>query len=101
MGVGTLNNYDGAAEFLKTAELSDDALNQAIIGAVGDMDSPLSPDQKGWEAMRRYLVEETPEQRQGWREDILATKKSDFVQFVERLSALTVDRSFLARRRRS
>ena len=67
---GTLANYDGAAQHLMEAELTDEALSQAIIGAVGDMDSPLGPDQKGFEAMRRYLVEETPEQRQQRRTEV-------------------------------
>uniref|UniRef100_A0A7S2FA16 Peptidase M16C associated domain-containing protein n=1 Tax=Octactis speculum TaxID=3111310 RepID=A0A7S2FA16_9STRA len=86
--LGTIKNYDGAGEFLQTSKLTDEALSQAIIGAVGDMDSPLAPDAKGWEAMRRYLVEETSEQRQDWREEILGTTRSDFVEFGERLDGL-------------
>jgi len=85
--LGTLENYDGAGGFLGAHELSDAALEQAIIGAIGDLDGPLGPDQKGFEAMRRYLVKETAAQRQEWRDGILATTKEDFKAFGERLAA--------------
>ena len=89
--VGTLDNYDGAGAFLQGAELTDEALTQAIIGAVGDLDGPLGPDQKGWEAMRRFLVNESAEQRQTWRKEILATTKEDFAAFGKRLQEKLVD----------
>ena len=38
----------------------------------------MGPDQKGFEAMRRWLVGETAEQRQQWRAEVLATTKEDF-----------------------
>ena len=94
--LGTIDNYDGAGAFLKSTELTDEALTQAIIGAVGDLDGPLGPDQKGWEAMRRHLVEETAEQRAVWRREILATTKEDFVKFGERLEEKLADSSCTA-----
>lgn len=94
--LGTIENYDGAGAFLKATELTDEALTQAIIGAVGDLDGPLSPDQKGWEAMRRYLVQETAEQRATWRKEILETTKDDFVAFGERLEKRMTEKSCVA-----
>ena len=38
---GTIKNYDGAGEFLKTVDMSDEALSQAVIGAIGDLDGPM------------------------------------------------------------
>jgi len=35
--------------------LSKEALLQAVVGTIGDLDSPLSPDQKGFEALNRYV----------------------------------------------
>ena len=94
--LGTIENYDGAGEFLKATELTDEALTQAIIGAIGDLDGPLSPDQKGWEAMRRYLVQETAEQRATWRKEILETTKDDFIAFGERLEKRMTEKSCVA-----
>eukprot|EP00616_Rhizochromulina_sp_CCMP1243_P000175 CAMPEP_0118974666 /NCGR_PEP_ID=MMETSP1173-20130426/12764_1 /TAXON_ID=1034831 /ORGANISM="Rhizochromulina marina cf, Strain CCMP1243" /LENGTH=1033 /DNA_ID=CAMNT_0006924443 /DNA_START=71 /DNA_END=3172 /DNA_ORIENTATION=+ len=84
----TIETYDGASQFLQNHDLSSEALSQAIIGTVGDLDSPLSPDQKGWEAMRRHLVGETAEQRQQWRQEVLSTTAKDFKDFGERLDQM-------------
>ena len=140
--LGTIENYDGAADFLTTLDITDEALAQAIIGTVlataharprprtlnprsthaqpcspkpihddppcpysrlsmpvhdrlrlpsgtvGDLDSPMGPDQKGFEAMRRWLVGETAEQRQRWRAEVLATTKEDFKEVRKQLPSL-------------
>ena len=85
----TLDVYDAAADAVEAAadELGKDpdALATAIIGAVGDLDSALSPDQKGWTAFERYLVNESPEYRQRYRDEILNTTPDDFRAFAKRL----------------
>jgi len=93
---GTIKNYDGAGEFLKTVDMSDEALSQAVIGAIGDLDGPMQPDQKGFEAMRRYLVGETIEHRQTWRSEVLATTKKDFKEFGERLDSMVENGNVVA-----
>mmetsp|Transcript_1976 Transcript_1976/g.2768 ORF Transcript_1976/g.2768 Transcript_1976/m.2768 type:complete len:1084 (-) Transcript_1976:233-3484(-) len=88
----TLDVYDAAADALiasaEELENDSDALATAIIGAVGDMDGALSPDQKGWAAFTRWLIRETPEARQRRRDEILDTKASDFKDFAERLRSM-------------
>lgn len=88
----TLDVYDAAADALLAAaeqmENDPDALAQAIIGTIGDMDGSLSPDQKGSTAMQRWLVNESAEQRQNYRNQILDTKPEDFRTFAERLKAM-------------
>jgi len=85
----TLDVYDEAADALLAAadelEKDPDALATAIIGACGDLDKALSPDQKGWTAFERHLVNESPEYRQQYRDEILNTKPDDFRAFAERL----------------
>lgn len=53
----TLDVYDGTSKFLNdlSKEMSPSALANAIIGMVGDMDSPMSPDQKGFTSMDRCV----------------------------------------------
>jgi Zn-dependent M16 (insulinase) family peptidase len=46
--VKTLDNYDGAVEFLRNLQLDDDVLTKAIIGTIGDVDSYQLPDAKGY-----------------------------------------------------
>jgi Zn-dependent M16 (insulinase) family peptidase len=69
-------------------ESNPEALATAIIGAIGDMDGALSPDQKGSVAFRRWLIRESPEQRQKYRDQVLNTKPEDFRDFAERLKSL-------------
>lgn len=88
----TLDVYDNAADALDAAadelEKDKEALATAIIGTVGDMDGAMSPDQKGWSAFTRYLLQETPEERQKFRDEVLNTKPADFRDFAKRLRAM-------------
>merc|ERR1712127_121679 len=89
---GTIDVYDRAADALlaSAADLENDpdALATAITGAIGDMDGALSPDQKGSVQFRRWLVRDSPEQRQKYRDEVLSAKPSDFKEFAERLKSL-------------
>jgi len=88
----TIDVYDAAADYLLAAadELENDpeALSTAIIGAIGDMDGALSPDQKGYTSLQRWLLNESHDYRQKYRDEILSTKASDFREFAQRLKHL-------------
>lgn len=88
----TLDVYDAASDALFQAadamEQDPDLLATAIIGTIGDMDSALSVDQKGYTAFQRWLIRESPEYRQKYRDEVLNTKPSDFRDFAERLKNL-------------
>ena len=70
----TLDTYDATPEFLReaAAEMSPSTLSNAIIGMIGDMDGPMSPDQKGFTSMDRYLTGLSDEMRQKRREQVLS-----------------------------
>jgi Zn-dependent M16 (insulinase) family peptidase len=53
------------------------------------MDSVLSPDQKGWTSLQRWLSGETAVQRQRWRDEVLNTRPEDFKTFAERLKSIS------------
>jgi len=88
----TIDVYDAAADAILAAadqlKSDPDALAQAIIGTIGDMDGPLGPDQKGFTAMQRWLINENADYRQQFRNQILDTKAEDFKAFGERLKSL-------------
>ena len=67
----TLDTYDGAATYLKDLKVDDAELTKAIVAAIGDLDSPLNPDQKGMASLRHYLQGTTLEQRKKWRSQVL------------------------------
>jgi len=87
----TLEIYDGAAAFLKNVELGEDELAKAIIGCIGDVDSYMLPDAKGYQSMLRHLLEEDDEYRQKVRDEILSTTVGDFRNFASSLEAIVKD----------
>lgn len=85
----TIDVYDATGDALIAAadelEKDPDALATAIIGAIGDMDGALMPDQKGFTAFNRWIANDSPEARQRFRDEILNTTPEDFRAFGQRL----------------
>jgi len=88
----TLDVYDAAGDAIKAAaeqmRNDPDILSQTIIGTIGEMDGSLSPDQKGFTSLQRWLVNESPSYRQEFRNQILDTKADDFDDFGNRLKKM-------------
>jgi Zn-dependent M16 (insulinase) family peptidase len=86
--INTIETYDGAADALSETELSSEDLLQAVIGTIGDLDGPLTADQKGYAALSQHLNGESADDRQKWRTSILNTKGQDFKDFAKHLGEL-------------
>jgi len=84
----TLDVYDSVADELLQQNISDEAIEQAVIGAVGDLDGAWSVDQKGYIALRRHIGQRTAAMRQQWREELMATTVDDFRKFGNRVAKL-------------
>eukprot|EP01084_Bolivina_argentea_P177645 307161_1 len=83
----TLDVYEGAASYLESVELSKEDIEISIIGTIGDLDSPLSPDQKGFVSLHRHLIGVGSTERQRIRDEVLATTREDFRDFGRRLKS--------------
>lgn len=81
----TLETYDNSAVAMKSHEMSMDTLVESIIGTIGDMDSPKSPDQKGYTSFLEYLTGETSQDRQRHRDQILNTNLEDVQFYIQKL----------------
>ncbi|MCD4716131.1 MAG: insulinase family protein [Desulfobacterales bacterium] len=81
----TIETFDRSASFLEDMDLGEEELTKSIIGAIGDLDSHMLPDAKGFASMVRYLTGDTEEARQRIRDEILGTKASDFKDFARML----------------
>merc|ERR1719231_806354 len=81
----TLDIYGKTIGVLDNLEIDDAALEQAIVGAAGDLDSPMTSQQKGFRALTQHLTGVTTEIRQQWRDEVLATSRASFAAFAERL----------------
>jgi Zn-dependent M16 (insulinase) family peptidase len=77
----TLDVFDQVAHFLESIQLTDEELDRSILGAIGDLDAYMLPDAKGRGSMLRSLTGDTDPLRQRMREEMLSTRKEDFVSF--------------------
>lgn len=82
----TLENYDQASRFLRELELSQEELERAIIGAIGEQDAHQLPDAKGFTSMVRHLTGVDDDYRQRVREAVLGTSAARFRAFGEVLA---------------
>jgi Zn-dependent M16 (insulinase) family peptidase len=79
----TVDVYDGSGDFLRNLELDRDELTKNIIGVIGQMDTYMLPDAKGFTSLTRYLVGETDAERQQRRDQVLSTTAADFRALAE------------------
>ena len=87
----TLETYDQTGQFLLglgESNLSQDEIEKNIIGAIGDMDAYQLPDAKGLTSLQRYLANDTDEDRQRRRDQVLSTSLPDFHTLGEALERL-------------
>ena len=84
----TLDVYDQTGAFLRDTAISDDELAKSIIGVIGHLDDYMLPDAKGFTSTLRYLVHETDESLQRYRDEILSTQPEDFQALGRALDAL-------------
>lgn len=77
----TQATFDGAADYLVNLEMSEDDIEKAIIGAMGDLDGYDLPDAKGRKGMMRHLLGYSDDMRQTYRNQVLDTTLADFHHF--------------------
>lgn len=84
----TVDGYNGAAQFLRNINLSDDELTKSVIGMIGRLDSYQLPDAKGFGSALRLLTNETDELRQQKRDELLGASNRDFRMFADALDKI-------------
>lgn len=89
----TLSAYDGLAPYLRSFEPTRAQLTQAIVGAIGDMDTYMLPDARGAKSLARWISGLTDEELQKSREEMLATTGQDFRDFADALAAVAEEGS--------
>jgi Zn-dependent M16 (insulinase) family peptidase len=82
---GTLDVYAKTVEVLENLEIDDAALEQAIVGAAGDLDSPMTSQSKGYRALLHHLTGTTTEMRQRYRDEVIGTTREAFAAFAAKL----------------
>ncbi len=85
----SLENFKRSSNFLRELEITDEELNRAIIGVIGDWDTYQLADAKGFTSLVRQLVGINDEERQKQRDEAFATSKEDFHHFGDILEKLS------------
>lgn len=79
----TLDVYDGAGKFLRTTPLDSETVSKAVIGTIGEIDQHRLPDSEGHMSMLRWLTNQTEEERQQIRDEVLGTAEKHFRDFAD------------------
>ena len=67
----TVQVYERAAAFVEGFDGDERTMTQYIIGAISEMDTPMNPAAKGLRAMSAYLTNQTFEDYQRERDELL------------------------------
>ncbi len=77
----TLDVFDGIGDFLEQLELSGKELEKIVIGAVGHLDPPLTPDRKGAISKTEFLTGLSRDIRQKRRDELFSVTLKDVKEF--------------------
>ncbi len=80
----TLQDFSGSVEWLKSGVVTDEQVEQAILGVVGSLDKPGSPAGEVKGAYQNLLFNRTDDYRKQYRENILAVTKSKLIAMADR-----------------
>ena len=69
----TVEVYKQAAEYIKNYEADERTVTQFIIGAISEMDTPMTPQTKGSYSLSGYMTQLSMEKVQKERDELLAT----------------------------
>ena len=84
----TLETYEGAVDYLKQFDADERDMTKYIIGAISDMDIPLTPYVKGSRGLSAYLSHDTFESVQKERDEVLHTTKADIAALSKYVEAI-------------
>ena len=82
--VSTLKVYDDAPVFIKTADLSDDDIKEAILQVCSEIDAPDSPGAAARKAFFRKIISLSDEMRQRFKQRLLEINRDQVIQTAEK-----------------
>ena len=83
----TIDVYEKAAKYIKNAELDERTITQFIIGAISELDTPMTPATRGIYSLGGYLTGLSVERVQKERDELLATTSDDLRGLAEYVQA--------------
>ena len=69
----TIDVYEAAADYVASFDQDDRSMTQYIIGAISELDTPLNAPAKALRSLSAYMTNQTVEDLQKVRDELLAT----------------------------
>lgn len=88
---GTIDVYEKAAETIAAFDADERTMTQYIIGAVSDLDVPMTPASRGLYSLSAYMTGVTEEMLQKERDELLAATAEDIRGLAEYIRAFMED----------
>lgn len=73
----TVDVYEQASEYIENVKLDERTVTQFIIGAISELDTPMTPSTKGTYSLGGYMTGLSMEKLQKERDELLATTKEE------------------------
>ncbi|MBP5281739.1 MAG: insulinase family protein, partial [Lachnospiraceae bacterium] len=90
----TVEVYEGAADFIRNFQADERTMTKYVIGAIGELDTPMTPATKGAISKEAYLIGVTEEDLQRERDEILATTPEKIRSLAKYVDAFMEDDLF-------
>ena len=87
----TLEVYEKAADYIRNFKADERTMTKYIIGALSELDMPLTPQAKGNRSMSAYFIGLPFEEIQKERDEILSTSVEDIRRAGDMVDALLAD----------
>jgi Zn-dependent M16 (insulinase) family peptidase len=89
----TVSTYNEAYKFLESVEFTKKDMENFIIGTVGKVYKPLTPDKKGERAVQDYICNITYEDTQRERDELLSTTVED-IKYYTNMIKMGMDQNY-------
>lgn len=84
----TIDSYKGISEYLRSFDADEKTMTKYIIGAISDLDIPLTPSSKGSRSMGAYFSNMTFDEIQKERDEILGCTPEDIRKLADYVDAI-------------
>jgi Zn-dependent M16 (insulinase) family peptidase len=91
---GTLESFSNTPRYLEEFNADAQSMTRYIIRTIAEMDSPLTPSQKGDQAVSLFYSQRTRDEVQRDREEVLSTTREDIREFSKMVADILDQKAF-------
>ncbi len=87
----TIEAYESACEYIRNFDADERTMTKFMIGAVSELDMPLTPSARGARSLTAYLTNTTYEETQKERDELLDARADDIRRLADYVEAFLSD----------